>query len=62
MIMVKATQTGRKVYHINSGQKTMKKSLGRRRKNESYPIRSIKCMVDSAGSRFKCSIFFRKIS
>ncbi len=44
----KATQTGRKVYHINNGQRIMRKSLGRRKKrNESYFTGSIKCMVDS---------------
>jgi hypothetical protein len=44
----KVIQTGRKVYHINNGQKTMKKSLGGRKiRNESYFTGSIKCMVDS---------------
>ena len=55
--MAKVIQTGRKVYLINSGVKTMKKFLGKKI-NESYFTGSIKCMVDSGFSRFKCGIPF----
>ena len=57
--MVKVMSTGRKVYLIISGQKIMKKSLGRRRKrNDSYFTGGIKCMVDSSAGRFECSVLF----
>ncbi len=55
--MAKATQADQKVYLINSGVKIMKKFLGKKI-NESYFTGSIKCMVDSGFSRFKCGIPF----
>ena len=55
--MAKATQTGRKVYLINSGVKTMKKFLGKKI-NESYFTGGIKRMVDRGFSGFKCGILF----
>ena len=57
--MVKVMSTGRKVYLIISGQKIMKKSLGRRRKrNDSYFTGGIKCMVDSSYCRLNCGVVF----
>jgi hypothetical protein len=53
--MAKATQTGRKVYLIKSGVKTMRKFLGKKI-NESYFTGCIKRMVDSSAGRFKCSV------
>jgi len=49
------------VYLIKSGQKIMKKSLGRKKRNESYFTGSIKRMVDSIGCGFKCSLYVCKI-
>ncbi len=58
--MVREILIDLKVSRIKNGRTTTRKFLERKRKNESYSTRCVKCMVDSSSNRFKCSFIFRE--